>query len=55
MLAYGFADVLLMPAGDNDTGTPLTTSAIRVTLVVVEDIAERSERTIQRVIWIPAN
>lgn len=41
--------------GDNDTSNPYTVPAIRVTMVIVEDIAERCERTVQRVIWIPAN
>ena len=41
--------------GDNDVANPYTVPAIRVTLVIVEDVAERCERTVQRVIWIPAN
>jgi prepilin-type N-terminal cleavage/methylation domain-containing protein len=46
------------PLGDqqdeNDTaGTAIRIPAIRITLVIVEDTAERSERTIQKVMWIP--
>jgi type II secretory pathway pseudopilin PulG len=40
--------------GANDTqGTAIRMQAIRVTLVIVEDIGERQERTIQKVMWIP--
>ena len=39
--------------GENDVETPYTVPAIRVTIVIVEDYAERQERMIQRVIWIP--
>ena len=41
--------------GANDTTTPYRIPAIRVTLVIVEDIAERQERTIQKVMWLPSN
>jgi hypothetical protein len=27
--------------------------SVRVTLVIVDDIGERQERTIQKVMWIP--
>ena len=40
--------------GANDTGlTAMRMQAVRVTLVIVEDIGERQERTIQKVMWIP--
>ena len=40
--------------GPNDTGaTAIRMQAVRVTLVIVEDIGERQERTIQKVMWIP--
>jgi type II secretory pathway pseudopilin PulG len=40
--------------GQNDTeGTALRMQAVRVTMVIVEDIGERQERTIQKVMWIP--
>lgn len=39
--------------GANDTSTPYRVPAIRVTIVIVEDIAERRERTIQKAMWIP--
>jgi type II secretory pathway pseudopilin PulG len=40
--------------GANDTGaTAVRMQAVRVTLVIVEDIGERQERTIQKVMWIP--
>ncbi len=39
--------------GDNDTKTPLRIPCLRVTLVIVEDIAERQERVIQKVMWLP--
>lgn len=39
---------------DNDTaGTAIRIPAVRVTLVIVEDTAERIERTLQKVLWIP--
>jgi len=40
--------------GLNDTpGTAYRIPAIRVTMRIVEDIGERQERTIQKVMWIP--
>jgi hypothetical protein len=40
--------------GANDTApTAYRIPAIRVTMRVIEDIAERQERTIQKVMWIP--
>lgn len=40
--------------GTNDTpGTAYRIPAIRVTMRIVEDIGERQERTIQKVMWIP--
>jgi hypothetical protein len=40
--------------GSNDTApTAYRIPAIRVTMRVVEDVAERQERTIQKVMWIP--
>jgi prepilin-type N-terminal cleavage/methylation domain-containing protein len=40
--------------GNNDTGvTAIRMQAVRVTLVIVEDVGERQERTIQKVMWIP--
>jgi len=39
--------------GKNDTTTPYRVPAIRVTLVVVEDVGERQERTICKTMWIP--
>lgn len=40
--------------GNNDTGTTaIRMQALRVTLVIVEDVGERQERTIQKVMWIP--
>jgi hypothetical protein len=39
--------------GANDLLTPYTIPALRITLVVTEDFAERQERTIQQVIWLP--
>ena len=40
--------------GANDSpGTALRMQAVRVTLVIVEDIGERQQRTIQKVMWIP--
>lgn len=40
--------------GANDTpGTAIRMQSVRVTLVIVEDVAERQERTIQKVMWIP--
>ncbi|HEX7900430.1 MAG TPA: prepilin-type N-terminal cleavage/methylation domain-containing protein [Planctomycetota bacterium] len=40
--------------GPNDVGlTALRMQAVRVTMVIVEDIGERQERTIQKVMWIP--
>jgi type II secretory pathway pseudopilin PulG len=40
--------------GENDTGsTALRMQSVRVTLVIVDDIGERQERTIQKVMWIP--
>lgn len=40
--------------GANDAdGTAIRIQAVRVTLVIVEDIGERQERTIQKVMWIP--
>jgi prepilin-type N-terminal cleavage/methylation domain-containing protein len=45
------------PLGDgkgvNDTTTPFRVPSIRATLVIVEDVGERQERTIQRVFRIP--
>lgn len=41
--------------GDNDTKTPYRIPCLRVTLVIVEDIAERQERVIQKVMWLPQN
>lgn len=49
------ADPLGDNKGANDTTTPYRIPAIRVTLVIVEDISERQERTIQKVMWLPAN
>jgi hypothetical protein len=38
----------------NDTGTSAyRIPAIRVTMRIVEDIGERQERTVQKVMWIP--
>lgn len=40
--------------GPNDNGaTALRMQSVRVTLVIVDDIGERQERTIQKVMWIP--
>ena len=40
--------------GANDTlGTAIRIPSLRITLVIVEDIGERQERTIQKVMWIP--
>jgi prepilin-type N-terminal cleavage/methylation domain-containing protein len=39
--------------GKNDTTTPYRVPAIRVTFVVVEDVGERQERTVQKILWIP--
>jgi len=40
--------------GMNDTpGSAYRVPAIRVTMRVVEDVGERQERTIQKVMWIP--
>lgn len=40
--------------GPNDSpGTAYRVPAIRVTMRVVEDVGERQERTIQKVMWIP--
>jgi len=40
--------------GVNDTpGTAYRVPAVRVTMRVVEDVSERQERTIQKVMWIP--
>jgi len=40
--------------GANDTpGTAYRVPAVRVTMRVVEDVGERQERTIQKVMWIP--
>jgi hypothetical protein len=40
--------------GPNDQpGTAYRVPAIRVTMRVVEDVGERQERTIQKVMWIP--
>jgi prepilin-type N-terminal cleavage/methylation domain-containing protein len=43
------------PAGQEPTGATsfYRVPAIRVTLVIVEDVGERQERTIQKEIWIP--
>ena len=43
------------PAGQEPQGAAsfYRVPAIRVTLVVVEDVGERQERTIQKEIWIP--
>jgi prepilin-type N-terminal cleavage/methylation domain-containing protein len=41
--------------GDNDIKTPYRIPCLRVTLVIVEDIAERQERVIQKVMWLPQN
>jgi prepilin-type N-terminal cleavage/methylation domain-containing protein len=45
------------PAGQEPQGSAVMyrIPAIRVTLVVVEDVGERQERTIQKEIWIPAS
>jgi hypothetical protein len=41
-------------SGPNDSpGTAYRVPAIRVTMRVVEDVGERQERTIQKVMWIP--
>lgn len=41
-------------SGPNDApGTAYRVPAIRVTMRVVEDVGERQERTIQKVMWIP--
>ncbi len=40
--------------GPNDTpGTAYRVPAVRVTLRIVEDVGERQERTIQKVMWLP--
>jgi len=40
--------------GPNDSpGTAYRVPAVRVTMRIVEDIGERQERTIQKVMWIP--
>jgi len=40
--------------GPNDqAGSAYRVPAIRVTMRIVEDIGERQERTIQKVMWIP--
>lgn len=39
--------------GANDTTTPYRVPAIRVTMRIVEDVGERQERTIQKVMWLP--
>lgn len=46
------------PLGDNGgrndaEGTAVRMQAVRVTMVIVEDVGERQERTIQKVMWIP--
>lgn len=43
------------PAGQEPVGTSslYRVPAIRVTMVVVDDVGERQERTIQKTIWIP--
>jgi hypothetical protein len=41
--------------GDNDVKTPLRIPCLRITLVIVEDIAERQERVVQKVMWLPQN
>lgn len=46
------------PIGDglkanDEPGTAIRMQSLRITLVIVEDIAERQERTIQKVMWIP--
>jgi prepilin-type N-terminal cleavage/methylation domain-containing protein len=56
----GASDPLGNAQGINDTNPPppavptaLRVPYVRVTLVVVEDAAERQERTIQKVMWVP--
>jgi hypothetical protein len=39
--------------GANDLLTPYRIPALRVTLVVTEDFAERQERVVQQTIWLP--
>jgi prepilin-type N-terminal cleavage/methylation domain-containing protein len=39
--------------GANDLMTPLRIPALRMTLVVTEDFAERQERVIQQTFWLP--
>jgi hypothetical protein len=47
-------DPLGNDTGPNDSpGTAYRVPAIRVTMRVVEDVAERQERTIQKVMWLP--
>jgi hypothetical protein len=47
-------DPLGNDSGPNDSpGTAYRVPAIRVTMRVVEDVAERQERTIQKVMWLP--
>jgi len=47
-------DPLGNDTGPNDSpGTAYRVPAIRVTLRVVEDVAERQERVVQKVMWIP--
>jgi len=43
------------PAGQEPTGSAVIyrVPAVRVTLVIVDDVGERQERTIQKAIWIP--
>ncbi len=50
----GVNDLGVPPPGEPDpTQGPFRVPAVRITLVVVDDIGERQERTISRVIWIP--
>ncbi len=39
--------------GPNDTTTPYRVPALRATLVIVEDVGARSERMVQKAIWVP--
>jgi hypothetical protein len=51
---FPHSDPLGNDVGPNDqSGTAYRVPAIRVTMRVVEDVGERQERTIQKVMWIP--
>ena len=53
MNLFSKADPLGDALGDNDLLTPYRVPAVRVTIVIIEDRAERQERMVQRVFWIP--